>query len=478
MNNSENDFDLIVIGAGAGGLVSSSFAAGLGLRVALISDGHPGGECLWSGCVPSKALIHNASIANILRKYAGDSVARNSLSFEQAMANMKDARERISHHDSVETVEKSGVTVIPGRARFLNSHSVEVAGRNLLSKKFIIATGGYQDIPPIDGLKEAGCLTHESVLELKESPRHLLIIGGGPVGVEYAQTMARLSVQVTVVEKNDRLLTKEEPETSEFVRQVLEKEGVSVHLQSKLARVAKADGRLEASIQTAESMLTVECDSILVASGKTPNTSSLALDKAGVATSDRGYINVDRHQRTSAKNIWACGDVCGSFQFTHYADHAARIAVLNACLGLPVKSEQHIVPWCTFLDPEIASVGMRKAAAESSFGKDAIVTLEYGLDDYDRAILDDAAVGFIKAVLTKQGKILGVTVAGQRAGELIHEFALAMKAGLKVTDLSSLIHVYPTMSGSIQNLCNGYYRAIAKDSWQSKLVKVWAGLLR
>lgn len=474
---SSNKFDLIVIGAGAGGLVSSSFAAGLGLRVALVSDGHPGGECLWSGCVPSKALIHNAAVANVLRSYAGDSVAESALPFARAMANMKEARARVSHHDSVETVEKSGVNVVQGRARFIDSGSVEVDGHKLMARKFIIATGGYQAIPEVPGLRESGCLTHESILDQEEAPRHLLIIGGGPVGVEYAQTMRRLGVEVTLAEKNGRLLNKEETQTSVFVRQIIEGEGVSVHLQSELKGVRKTNGRLEASIERVEGRLLVICDKILLATGKTPNTADLGLDRVGVTLTDRGFIKVNRHQRTTARNIWACGDVCGSYQFTHYADHTARIAVMNACLGLPAKSEQHIIPWCTFLDPEVASVGMRTTAAENRFGKDGIVTLEYGLDDYDRAILDNAAVGFIKAVLTRQGKIIGVTIVGNRAGEMIHEFALAMKAGLKVTDIASLIHVYPTMSGSIQNLCNGYYRAIAKDSWQSKVVKAWAAML-
>lgn len=476
MNN--NNFDLIVIGAGAGGLVSSSFAAGLGLRVALVSDGHPGGECLWSGCVPSKALIHNAAIANVLRNYAGDLIAESALPFARAIAKMKEARARVSHHDSVETVEKYGVKVVQGRARFIDSSSVEVDGSIFVARKFIIATGGHQAIPDIPGLREAGCLTHETIIDLEEPPGHLLIIGGGPVGVEYAQTMCRLGVEVTLAEKNGRLLNKEEADTSALVQKILEREGVVVHLGSEIKQVRKTNGRIEATIDQPDRQVIVTCDKILFATGKTPNTSDLGLDKIGVALTERGFVKVNRQQRTTARNVWACGDVCGSYQFTHYADHTARIAVMNACLGVPAKSEQHIVPWCTFLDPEVASVGMRSTEAESQFGKDAIVKLEYSLDDYDRAILDDAALGFIRAILNRQGKILGVTIVGNRAGEMIHEFALAMKAGLKVTDLASLIHVYPTMSGSIQNLCNGYYRTIARDSWQSKVVKAWAAMLR
>ena len=473
-----SDFDLIVIGAGAGGLVSSGFAAGLGLKVALISDGSPGGECLWTGCVPSKALIHSASVAHFLRQYAGDSFARENVPFKAAMDHMRKAREHISHHDSVETIEKSGVKVILGRARFLDNHAIEVAGRKLSAGKFIIATGGYQKVPPVDGLAEAGCLTHESILELDEQPEHLVIVGAGPVGIEYAQTMRRLGVKVTVVEADCRPLNKEEPETSEFVLEKLTSEGVVFHCYHKLVRVQGIGAGKSVTIEGPDGTKEINCDQILVATGKTPSTATLDLPKAGVITDKRGFVEVNRHQRTSAKNIWAVGDVCGSFQFTHYADHTAQVAVLNASLGLPVKSSL-VVPWCTFIDPEIASVGMRRAKAIEMFGEERVTTLDYGLNDYDRAIVDDAALGFIKVVIERSGKILGATVAGERAGELIHEFTLAIKAGKKITDLAGLIHVYPTMSGAVRNAAAGYYLATAKgSSWQSKLLKAWAQFLK
>jgi pyruvate/2-oxoglutarate dehydrogenase complex dihydrolipoamide dehydrogenase (E3) component len=473
-----NDFDLIVIGGGAGGLVSSGFAAALGLKVGLVSDGPPGGECLWTGCVPSKALIHSANVAHVLRKYGGDALATEKLSFKVAMDHMRKAREHISHHDSVETVEKSGVKVILGRARFLNSQLIDVDGKWLSAGKFIVATGGYQKIPAIDGLSEAGCLTHESILELEQQPEHLVIVGAGPVGIEYAQTMRRLGVKVTVVEADCRPLNREEPETSQFVLEKLTSEGVVFHCYHKLVRVQVARGAKLVTIDGPEGTKQINCDQIFVATGKTPTTSRLDLQNAGVKTDKRGFIEVNEHQRTSCRNIWAVGDVCGSFQFTHYADHTAQVAVLNACLGLPVKATT-VVPWCTFIDPEVASVGMRRATAIETFGEERITTLDYGLKDYDRAILDDAAQGFIKVVVEGSGKILGATVVGERAGELIHEFSLAMKAGKKITDLAGLIHVYPSMSGAVRNAATGYYRATAKgSSWKSKLLKAWAQLLK
>lgn len=467
-------FDVIVIGGGAAGLVSSGFAAALGLNVALVSDGLPGGECLWTGCVPSKALIHRAKIANTLLKYGGDEFARSKVSFETSLNYMRTVREHISHHDSIETVEKSGVKVILGRAKFLDNRAVEIEGKRFTARKFIIATGGCQNIPNIPGLSKTNCLTHETILQLTKQPEHLVVIGAGPVGIEYAQTLRRLGVRVTVVEADCRPLNKEEPETSQFVMEKLTQEGVVLHCGKSLALVEPGGIGNILTIEGAEGKQTIECDQIFVATGKKPATSNLGLQSAGVKLDERGFICVDQHQRTSCKNIWAVGDVCGSFQFTHYADHTAQVAVLNACLGLPARSTT-IVPWCTFTDPEIASVGMRLAKAIEIFGEKRIVTLKYELKNYDRAILDDEELGFIKVVLERNGKILGATVVGKNAGELIHEFSLAMVVGKKVTDLAGMIHVYPSMSGAIRNAAADFYRTTAfSTSWQSKLLKAWA----
>lgn len=471
------EFDLLVIGAGAGGLVASGFAAALGLKVGLVSGGLPGGECLWTGCVPSKALIHCASIAHQIRTYCGDALAAERMSFDKAMEHMRKSRELISHHDAVETIENGGVKVILGRARFVESNKVEVNGRQISASKFIIATGGCQKIPPVEGLRESGCLTHESILELSCQPRHLVIVGAGPVGIEYAQTMNRLGTKITVVELNCRPLNKEEPETSDFVMNRLTDEGVLFRCDTKLQKVSTIGDSKEVTVEGPDGISQFSCDQIFVATGKTPNTKDLDLHKAGVKTDKRGFIEVDSHQRTSARNVWAVGDVCGGFQFTHYSDHTAQVAVFNACLGLPAKTTS-IVPWCTFIDPEIASVGIRRAEAIERFGQERISTLDYDLDDYDRAIVDEARLGFVKVVIDRSGKILGATVVGKRAGELIHEFAFAMKAGKKITDLAGMIHVYPTMSGAIRNTAAQYYRTVAKDSLGSKVLKAWASLLK
>lgn len=471
------EFDVIVIGAGAAGLVSSSFAAGLGLKVALVSDGHPGGECLWSGCVPSKALIHSAHIAHTLRTQGIKDLESFNAGFPHAMDFMKQKRQLISHHDSVESVEKSGVHVITGRASFINAYTVKVNDSILAAKKFILATGGSQRFPKKTGLYEAGALTHETILELQEKPEHLVIIGAGPVGVEYAQTMVRLGVRVTLIDRNPVPLSREEPETSEFVLSVLKSEGVQfMQAINGDLRASVGDKKRTVLFTGNDGPVTLTCDEILMATGKTPNTEDLNLAAAGVETTELGFIKVDEHQRTTSRHIFACGDVCGGYQFTHFADHQARIAVMNACLNIRARREQRVVPWCTFVDPEIASVGLREAEARRRFGSEKIFVLKYSLADFDRTILDNKASGFIKVVTDRRGTIHGVSIAGERAGELIHEFALAMKVNQPIQALGGLIHVYPTVSGAIRNVANLYYRTIMKDSWQSKLVKWWAKL--
>ncbi|MBZ0186135.1 MAG: FAD-dependent oxidoreductase [Candidatus Obscuribacterales bacterium] len=473
-------YDLIVIGGGAAGLVSSGFAAALGLDVALISDGHPGGECLWTGCVPSKALIHFAAIARTLMVH-GDGLPDDI--FERAFEHMSKARQTISHHDSVETIEgKYGVNVLLGRACFVGTDSILVNDEiTLQASKFIIATGGVQTIPDISGFKTIDCLTHESILDLKSRPDHLLIVGAGPVGCEYAQTFARLGSKVTLVEMFERLLSREEPQTSRLVEQTLKKEDITVLTSSKVKSGSIENGICKITLIKDAKEIVIDCNKVLVATGKTPSTKALALEKAGVETDERGFVLVNEHQATSAKNIWACGDVCGGYQFTHYADHTAQIAALNLSLSLfsPfIKRETRVIPWCTFLDPEVASVGLREAEAREKYGKKAIFSLEYDLADYDRAILDDRASGFIKVIVDGKGKILGATIVGHRAGEIIHEFALAMKHDLPVTALGKLIHVYPTMSGAIGNLSALYYKNVAKDSLMMKAGKQLASWLK
>lgn len=472
-------FDLLVIGGGAAGLVSSGFAGKIGLNVALVSDGHPGGECLWTGCVPSKALIRSAHVAHVLKtsQQFGFSKANCQPEFRAVMDRMRRVRERISHHDSKEAIEKYGPKVIDGRAKFVSQNAVEVNGQILEARKFIIATGASQRIPKIEGLKEIGCLTHESIFELENQPRHLVIMGGGPVGVEFAQVFARLGTKVTIVEMLDRILPREEPETSQLLASILISENVSILTGHKVVRASRDKETAKIFVDGSSGRMQIDCDAVLVSTGKSGNTESLNLQACGVEV-ESGFVKVDLHQRTSVENIWACGDVCRGYQFTHYADHQARVAVMNACLRLPVKREMKIVPWCTFSEPEVASVGLREQEAVSRYGRERVFVLKYGLDDFDRAIIDDVATGFVKVCILKNGSIVGASIVADRAGEMIHEFAIAMKKKMKIQELAGMMHVYPTMSAAIGNASAQYYKVLAATGWQSLLLRKWVNLLK
>lgn len=469
-------YDVVVIGGGAAGLVSSGFVRALGLKVALVSDGHPGGECLWTGCVPSKALIHSAHIASI--KGSAEE------SFSNALKHMKESRAKISHHDSVETIEGgSGVEVLIGRAKFLDNKRVKINETTISASKFIIATGGYQSIPPIEGFDKINCLTHESILELQSKPESLCIIGAGPVGVEYAQTMARLGVKVYLVEYLENVLPREEPEVSALVKSILEKEGVQVFTNCGAIKARLNGDKKEIHVKdnkTGEKVV-LKVSEVLVATGKTPATKELGLENTDVSLNTKGFIKVDKSQKTTSNNVWACGDVCGLYQFTHYADHLAQIAALNTCFpafSQFIKREETVIPWCTFFDPEVASVGLRVVEAEKQFGKNNIHVLKFSLDDFDRAILDDSAIGFMQAVIDGKGTILGATIIGSRAGEIIHEFSLAMKNKIPITGLGKTIHVYPTMSAAVRNLAAQYYKTVAKDSFGLKFARTLAAWMK
>ena len=349
--------------------------------------------------------------------------------------------------------------------------------------KFIIATGGYQEIPSIDGFDEIGCLTHETILNLEEKPDSLAIVGAGPVGVEYAQTLSRLGVKVCLIEYQERVLPREEPEVSALVESILLEEGVIVHTNYSVIKGIKKENEVSLSIKanrTGEEK-NINCRQVMVATGKTPSTKELGLDKVGVERDEKGFIKTDRQQRTSLSHIWACGDVCGLYQFTHYADHTAQIAALNAAYRnfIPfIRRETEVVPWCTFFDPEVASVGMRVKEASDKYGAENIHVLNFDLSDFDRAILDQEARGFMLAVVNKKGKILGATIIGARAGEIIHEFSIAMKNNISITALSKTIHVYPTMSAAVRSLAAQYYKTAAKDSVGLKMAKFLAARLR
>jgi pyruvate/2-oxoglutarate dehydrogenase complex dihydrolipoamide dehydrogenase (E3) component len=439
----EGVYDVVVIGGGTAGLVTAAGTAGLGGRVALVERHRMGGDCLNTGCVPSKALIASARLARNIRNAGHWALGEVPLDvpFGAVMERVRERRARIAPHDSPERFESLGVHVFKGDARFVSPHEVDVDGRKLRGRVFVIATGSRAGLPPVEGLAEARPYTNETIFdELDERPARMIVIGGGPIGCELGQAFAALGVRVTILEAQGRLLEKEDADAADVVRRSLERDGVVVRTGVRIARVRRDGALTRLEIEGGE---TLEAEAVLVAAGRIPNVESLGLDVAGVAFTKRG-VTVDAHLRTSQGHIYAAGDVAGSYQFTHLADHHARTVVRNVLVPAPKASvDVRVLPWCTYTSPELARVGLSEDDARKQ-GIDVDVW-RVPMDAVDRAIVEGEEDGFAKVLTPKGGDaILGATIVSSHAGDLIHEIALAMKLGAKLGQLSSTIHAYPT----------------------------------
>lgn len=441
------DTNLIVIGAGSAGLVSAYIAAATGARVTLIERERMGGDCLNTGCVPSKALLRSARLLADARRSAALGIRAMSadFSFGDVMRRVHEVIGRIAPHDSVERYTSLGVDVVRGHARLVDPWTVEVDGRRISAPNIVVASGAEPFVPPIPGLADAAPLTSDNLWALDELPLRLVVLGGGPIGSELAQAFARLGSQVDQVEMLDRILVKEDPEVSALIQRRFEAEGITVHVGTRAVEVRRDGERFVLVCERGDARVEIPFDRILVAVGRKARTEDLGLDQVGVRV-DR-TIEVDEFLRTSVPNIYACGDVAGPYQFTHTASHMAWYCAVNALFG-PIRKfrvDWSVVPWATFTDPEVARVGLSETEAREQ-GVAYEVT-RYGLDDLDRAICDGADEGFVK-VLTPPGsdRILGVTIVGEHAGELIAEFVLAMRHGLGLRKILSTIHIYPTFA--------------------------------
>lgn len=452
------DFDLIVIGGGSAGLVVAAGAAKLGARVALVEKKALGGDCLYTGCVPSKTFIRSARFAADARRAKDFGFESPKLEFKNrnfASITERVARviESVGEHDRPERFEAWGVKVIFATPRFLSPRQLEITERDgqkriLSSKRFCISTGSRPAIPPIEGLEAAGFLTNESVFEIKKLPQSLIVLGGGPIGLELGQSFARFGCEVTVVEMENRLLTNEDEEVSDTMAEIMQAEGLNVLLEHKA---------LHAAAQNSEKVLTVEhtsrqrelrAEEILVATGRQPNIEDLNLEAAGVEF-DQKRILTDEYLRTSAGHIFAAGDVTGHFPFTHMAAYEASVVIRNALFFWPLlqKTDFRVVPWTTFTDPEVARVGLTEKEAKGRFGATNVQVYRTAFADNDRAQAEDATKGFAKIICNGRKKqIVGAHIVGAHAGELIHEIVLAMKKRLSITELGSMIHVYPTLT--------------------------------
>jgi pyruvate/2-oxoglutarate dehydrogenase complex dihydrolipoamide dehydrogenase (E3) component/uncharacterized membrane protein YdjX (TVP38/TMEM64 family) len=444
--------NMVVIGAGAAGLVTSYIAAAVKARVTLVESHKMGGDCLNYGCVPSKALIRTATLMHQIRRapHYGIARAEATLRFADAMERVAKVVREVEPHDSVERYTGLGVEVLQGRAKIVNPWTVEIdlgggKTQTLTTKTIVVATGAAPVVPPLPGLADVGFLTSDTLWELREQPRRLVVLGGGPIGCELAQAFARLGSEVTQIEMLPRLMTREDEEVSAFAKQALERDGVKVLVGHKALRCEQDGERKFIVVDGAGLEQRIEFDRLLCAVGRAARLQGFGLEELGIPTGKT--IATNEYLQTIYPNILACGDVAGPFQFTHTASHQAWYAAVNGLFGSlkKFKADYSVIPWATFIAPEVARVGLNEQEAKEK-GVAYEVT-RYGVDDLDRAIADGAAEGFIK-VLTVPGKdrILGVTIVAEHAGELLAEYVLAMKHGLGLNKILGTIHTYPTMA--------------------------------
>ncbi len=448
------DYDLIVIGGGGAGIVSSFLARGLGKKVALIEKKALGGECTRYGCVPSKALIKAANLYHYAKEAGRMNMgftAQSEAIFDPAhvMAHVRAVVNQVYEGERPEVFEAKGIDVIIGSPRFQDNHRITINGKVLSAKSFVLCTGSSAFIPPIEGIHTVPFLTNESIFDLEELPKSMIVLGAGPIGAELAQALNRLGVEVTIVEMDDRILVREEREFGEMLAGKLVAEGVRVLTGTKAVRLSQEAGDIILAVEDREKKTAfVRAQSVLVAVGRKTNTDGMGLENTGVEYSAKG-IKVDDMLRTTAPNIYACGDVAGPYQFSHMAEYQARIATQNALL--PVKKHanyEHYI-WCMFTDPELAHAGLTEDEAHQAHG-DKIKVYKWAYKDTDRGKTDGDDMGMSKIICDAKDRVLGAHILGSRAGDLIHEIQVIKTLGIPFYKLDSVIHIYPTFSDVIK----------------------------
>jgi pyruvate/2-oxoglutarate dehydrogenase complex dihydrolipoamide dehydrogenase (E3) component len=460
-------YDLIIVGMGSAGMVAAEFAPKLGLKVAAVEGNRVGGDCLWTGCVPSKALLASARAAHTMRhadRY-GLTAAQPRIDTAPVWSRIHAIqRELAATDDDPARFEAAGVDVLLGAARLTSPTTVCVDGVEHAARYVLLATGSRPATPPIPGLAEGGYLTSEGIFELDRAPQSLVMIGAGPISIELSQALTRLGVRVTVLQKGSRALEREEPALAERLLRTLRAEGVDLHVDVDVDRVSVARDGAKTAHTGERSWSAAE---IFVGAGRRPNVEGLGLAEVGVKVGPRG-VEVDGTLRTSVKTIYAAGDVAGRWLFTHSAGYEAARAVRN--MFLPGRSRgPYLVPWCTFTDPELAHAGLTEAQARAEHGDPAVAVWALDLAHSDRARADSAAGGEIR-IVTAKGRIVGAHALAPSAGELIGELALAIERRLKLTDLASLVHVYPTIAIAIQQIAGeASYASAQKYAWLARV---------
>ncbi len=475
-------YDLTIIGGGSAGLVLAVAGAKLGKKTALVEKHRIGGDCLWTGCVPSKALLKAAKVANYIRNAEKYGIAINQIKpdWQQVIEYVKSTQHIIEEeHDNPERFREMGVNVIFGNGHFESRDTFVVEDsenkqtRTLKSKRFVVSTGSRPLAPEIPGLESCEYLDSENVWDINELPQRLLVVGAGPIGIELGQAFHRLGAEVTIAQRSERILTKEDTDVSERMLEYLTSEGIDIKLNTNIIKVEQQNDGISVMFSDRENATSEEkniqvYDKILIAAGRAPNVEGLELDKIGVKIEKSGIV-VNGQLQTHVKHIYAAGDVIGHYLFTHVAAFQAQLLVRNFLLPFAKKINYAVVPWTTFCDPEVARCGLTETEAREQYGDVDVFTLEQ--KDVDRAVADGETHGFTKVIASKwRGKILGVHIVGTNAGEVIHEYVLAMQQGIPLRKLSGMIHVYPTYSTSV-------WRVAAKWLSEGTLVKTLRRLI-
>jgi pyruvate/2-oxoglutarate dehydrogenase complex dihydrolipoamide dehydrogenase (E3) component len=444
------EYDLCVIGGGAAGLVVAAGGAGLGAKVLLVEKHRLGGDCLYYGCVPSKTLLKSAKVFRQRQAAAADlyglpaPAASGPARIPDVMRRVQQVIAGIEPHDSPERFRSLGVEVLLEGGKFIDPRTFEAGGRKITARRFVLATGSRPVLPPIPGLDRVPCLTNETVFSLGEDVPSLVVVGAGPIGCELAQAFARLGTRVAVIAREPRVLMREDADAAAVVQASLEHDGIAFELGATPVEVSGTTGRITTRFERADgSTDTIESTHLLVAAGRAINTEGLGLAEAGVEVI-KGRITNDERLRTTNHDIFVAGDAAGRQQFTHVAEHHAGVVLRNALFHLPAKVESRVVPWCTFTEPEIARVGLSEA--EASAQGLAFESYRFDFADLDRARAEGETDGFARILTDRKGRLLGATLVGAHAGEAIAEYALAMAKKMKASDISGVIHVYPTFA--------------------------------
>ena len=474
------DYDIVVIGAGSAGLVACKLSNGLGKKTALIEKRKIGGDCTWFGCIPSKTLIKSANIAHQitrLKQFGLEPLNPVGINAKKVMSHVRAVVEADAATHPPESYEAEGINVLFGQAKFIDSHRIKLHDRTISSKKFIICTGSSPAIPPVEGIDGISYLTNETVFDLEALPESMIIMGAGPIGIELSSALNRLGVHVTVLLRSGRILKKEDEESADKLTEILRAEGVTILTNTQTKSFSQNQDKITATIEDSNGRRQIEAAALLVAVGRKPNLTDLDLQNAGVEF-DKTGIKVDKHLKTTAKNIYAAGDVVPPYLFTHIAEYEAVIATTNACLPVPIKKTNYQnVLWCTYTDPELAHAGLTEKQARQQYG-DNIRIYRWEYRNLDRAKTDLEKNGFSKFICNKKGRLIGIHILGHAAAELMHEAQLAKSIGLPFSKIASIIHAYPSYSDAVRQPAKKCYIDTLQNNVFLKLIKKLRGTSR